>query len=112
MNYSEIDEFTKEFKKLRKKYPSLDEDFRNVKEIIRCYPKGRGEKHWNLLKKKESVFVYKIRVRCRSLRSTEIRIIYQFVEIVNKVNFIEIYYKGDKSNEDRKRYERIFNESI
>lgn len=112
MEFSELDEFAKEFKRLRKKHPSFDEDFRNVKEIIECYPKGRGEKHWNLLKRKEPVFIYKIRMRCRSLQSTEIRIIYLYNETKSKITFIEVYYKGEKENEDRERYDSVFRDSI
>jgi len=44
---------------------------------------------------------------CRSLKGkgvkSGIRVIYAYFSESNKVVFIEIYYKGDKDNEDRER---------
>jgi len=46
---------------------------------------------------------------CRSLKGkgaqTGIRVIYAYSEEADRIELIEIYYKGDKENEDR---ERIF----
>ncbi|MEA2104843.1 MAG: hypothetical protein U9P79_09430 [Candidatus Cloacimonadota bacterium] len=52
--------------------------------------------------------IYKARkFACRSLKGTGsrsgIRIIYAYYEKEDKIEFIEIYYKGDKDNEDRER---------
>ena len=44
---------------------------------------------------------------CRSLKGkgvqSGIRVIYAYFEKEDKIELIEIYYKGDKENEDRER---------
>ncbi len=52
--------------------------------------------------------IYKARkFTCRSLKGTGsrsgIRIIYAYFDKEDKIEFIEIYFKGDKENEDRER---------
>lgn len=46
---------------------------------------------------------------CKALKGkgvqSGIRIIYAYFEVEDKIEFVEMYYKGDKENEDR---ERIF----
>ena len=57
--------------------------------------------------------IYKARkFACRFLKGTGsrsgIRIIYAYYPDLDKIEFIEIYYKGDKENEDRERIERKY----
>jgi len=40
---------------------------------------------------------------CRALRRRALRVIYAYFEQEQRIEFIEIYFKGDKENEDRKR---------
>ena len=56
----------------------------------------------------EVLNIYKAKkFACRSLKGrgvqSGIRIIYAYFEEKDKIELIEIYYKGDKVNEDRKR---------
>ena len=48
---------------------------------------------------------------CRSLKGTGvqsgIRVIYAYFDETDEIQLIEIYYKGDKKNEDRKRIARL-----
>ncbi len=57
--------------------------------------------------------IYKARkFACRSLKgkgsASGIRVIYAYFEDKDCVEFIEIYYKGDKENEDRERILRHY----
>ncbi|MFC1624082.1 hypothetical protein ACFL28_02005 [Candidatus Omnitrophota bacterium] len=57
--------------------------------------------------------IYKARkFACRSLKgkgsASGIRVIYAYFEDKDSVEFIEIYYKGDKENEDRERILRHY----
>jgi hypothetical protein len=57
--------------------------------------------------------IYKARkFACRSLKgkgsASGIRVIYAYFEDEDCVEFIEIYYKGDKENEDRERILRHY----
>jgi len=48
-----------------------------------------------------------VKFTCRSLKGkgvqSGIRIIYAYFEEQDKIELVEIYYKGDKENEDRQR---------
>lgn len=109
MQFVEYPEFTKEFKKLKKRYISLDNDLENLIDVIKKFPLGNGARHWNILKKGEGFSILKTRMRCLTLQSTELRMVYLFDEISKDFVLIEIYYKGDKENEDKARVENIFN---
>jgi len=57
--------------------------------------------------------IYKARkFACKSLKGTGsrsgIRIIYAYYEKDDIIEFIEIYYKGDKENEDRERIKKYY----
>ena len=75
-HFSRTSEFEREFSKLSKKYRSLSEDL---------------------------IKIVKTRLACKSLRNRSIRIIYAYKESTVTFVYIEIYFKGDKENEDRER---------
>lgn len=103
MEFSELPEFLHDLKRLKKKYSSLDEDISLLKEVLRRFPQGRGEKHWNCLHREEKISVFKTRLACRYLRADKMRVIYAQHSEQAKIVFIELYYKGEKENEDRER---------
>jgi len=102
------EKFQKEFKKLSKKYRSLDEDLTLVIKFIKESPLGDGSIHWNTLKKHEKKVIMKKRLICRSLRSASFRIIYYYDGENIELEFIELYFKGSKKAEDQKRIEEIW----
>ena len=108
MKITESDAFKKEFKRLSKKYRTLEKDFEVLKSTILVEPKGDGSKHWNLLKQDGDKSVFKIRMMCRALRSSSFRVVYVFGGSSIEVLFIEIYFKGDKENEDWERIAQYF----
>ena len=107
-----LDEFKKDFKKLFKKFRTLDEDLsafianqlklthkKNIdnKGVVRISDIGI-----------EHPAIYKARkFACKALKgkgaASGIRVIYSYYEQEDIIEFIEIYYKGDKVNEDRDR---------
>jgi len=107
MEFSETNEYTKAFKRLYKKYKTLDTDIANIKEIICCYPKGAGARHWNLLSSIESCHVYKTRLMCRAVKGSGFRLVYLYDEDADTFVLIEIYYKGDQENETKALYTEI-----
>jgi len=52
------------------------------------------------------------KIACRSLKGkgvkSGIRVIYAYFESDDRIELIEIYYKGDKENEDRERIIRNY----
>lgn len=103
MKVVELSGFLRDIKHLSKKYPSLSRDFEELKIVLLQYPRGRGEKHWNRIYESDIVAIYKTRLVCASLRSDSLRLIYSYLPTEERIDFIEIYFKGDKENEDRKR---------
>lgn len=102
MNFNELPQFTKEFKQLSKKYRSLPDDLNEFKKIVTALPIGVG-KHFNVVTQNDLVKVIKARFFCRYLKGSSLRVIYSYVKEENIIEFIEIYFKGDKANEDHER---------
>lgn len=118
INYGETPEFQKDFKRLLKRYRSLNDDLQLVKiAAIELY---HLQKKDNLCVFPiqgfctERIQIFKIRkFTCKALKGrgskSGIRIIYAFHCDDLKINFIEIYFKGDKGekkNEDRNRIKK------
>jgi mRNA-degrading endonuclease YafQ of YafQ-DinJ toxin-antitoxin module len=105
-------EFDRDFKKLTKKFRTLDEDLSTFivnqlklthklnidnKGVVRISDLGIDYPH-----------IYKAKkFSCKSLKgkgaASGIRVIYAHFEKEDIIEFVEIYYKGNKENEDRER---------
>jgi len=113
----ELSEFRKDFKKLSKKFSTLHEDLETfIHTQLNLYHKlhidNRGVMPIsNLGIEKPRIYKAK-KFACKSLKDkgvhSGIRIIYGYYENEDIIEFIEIYYKGDKDNEDRKRILRYY----
>jgi len=55
MNFDALDEFTRAFKKLERKYRSLSEDLEEFKDILKLSPEGTGSKFSVLHRSDEAV---------------------------------------------------------
>ena len=115
ISYGQTREFQKDFKKLLKKYRSLEKDLELVK--IAAIELFHLKKINNLSVFPipgfctEEILVCKIKkFACRALKGrgskSDIRVIYAFHIKTRCVNFIEIYFKADQKNEDRERIKR------
>lgn len=101
-NFNALAEFDKEFKRLFKKYKTLDDDFEKFKKVLLTTPTGVG-KNFVIIHSSSIIKIVKARMACRALRDRSLRIIYAYHVAASKVEFIEIYFKGEKENEDRDR---------
>jgi len=119
MNFKHTSEFNKDFKRLSKKYRTLDNDLNEFKKILNKFPKGIG-KHFNILTETDSVCIIKARFFCQSLKKKDLKIIYAYIENQQRIEmigfeFIEIYFKGNKKNEDKariKKYNKLYQSLI
>lgn len=100
--FSQLPEFEKELKKLSKKYPSLISDVEDIKSVLLSSPTGIG-KNFIIIKTTEEVKIIKVRIHCESLRARTIRLIYAYHKNRIEFMYIELYFKGDKENENRER---------
>ena len=103
MTFAEQSDFKHEYARLRKRFLSLDDDFAKFKKVLSVLPRGTGGKHWNTLHYSEQVSVFKTRLACAYLRKSSLRIVYAYMPAEPRIEFLEIYYKGDEKNEDRNR---------
>jgi hypothetical protein len=103
MDFTELPEFQRDLKKLKKKFKSLGDDVERLRKILRERPDGIPGKHWNCITKTETMAVYKVRLACASLHEKKIRIIYAYTKEQTRISFIELYFKGGKENEDKAR---------
>lgn len=112
MHISHTDEFEKDLKKLQKKYQSITQDFEILKTVIIGNPTGEdASKHWNEISgisgKDQNIKFFKVRMMCRSLRGSDFRVIYLYNGDSIELLFIEVYFKGSKTIEDRTRLQDI-----
>lgn len=105
-------EFEKNFKKLAKKFRTLDEDLNAfiASQLKLTHKKNIDNKGVVRISSLgiEHPRIYKARkFACKALKgkgaASGIRIIYAYYEQDDIIEFIEIYYKGNKDNEDRER---------
>ena len=102
MNFDELPEFQKELKPLAKKYKSLPDDLQEFCNVVSAVPLGNS-KHFNVITQTEVLCIVKARLFCRYLKGSSLRIVYSYFEQKQRIEFIELYFKGDKENEDSDR---------
>lgn len=100
--FIQLPEFEKELKKLSKKYPTIESDIEDIKQVLLTCPTGIG-KNFIIIRSKENTKIVKVKIHCESLRSRSIRLIYSYKEDKIEFLYLEVYFKGDKENEDRIR---------
>lgn len=108
MNFDELPEFQKERKRLARKYRSLSEDLQEFQNVVSVVPLGNS-KHFAVIAQNETVRIVKARLFCRYLKGSSLRVIYSYFEQKQRIEFIEIYYKGNQENEDRERVRAYVN---
>lgn len=102
MNFDELPEFQKERKRLARKYRSLSEDLQEFQNVVSAVPLGNS-KHFAVIARNETLHVVKARLFCRYLKGSSLRVIYSYFEQERRIEFIEIYDKGEQKNENRGR---------
>ena len=102
MNFDKLPEFQKELKRLGKKYKSLSNDLKEFCNVVSAVPLGNS-KHFNITTQTEILYIVKARLFCKYLKGSSLRIIYSYFEQEQRIEFIEVYFKGDKKNENSQR---------
>lgn len=102
ISFNELPEFRKEYKWLGKKYKSLTNDLQEFRSVVSVVPLGNS-KHFNIITQNEALYIIKARLFCRYLKGSSLRVIYAYFEQEQRIEFIELYFKGKKENEDHGR---------
>ncbi len=108
MNFETHPQFKRDFKKLFKKYRSLDKDLETFKKVLEIVPLSKS-KNCNILTQKDKKYVVKARFFCKYLKGDSLRIIYAYFEQEKKIVFVEIYHKSVKEREDAGRTNDLLN---
>ncbi len=113
MIYEEIRRFSRDLKKLKKKFPSLPEDLEINKQYrISLFHENQGDRKSiveirGVGNTSELRFFKVRRFQCKSLKGrgsrSGIRVIYAYLPKESRIIFIEIYFKSDQENERRER---------
>lgn len=105
IQFEELSIFQKEFKKLKKRYKSLLKDLKEFQKILSVSPLG-NTKHFSVIQQTNVLYIIKARFFCRYLKGSSLRIVYAYFQKGGKIQFIELYYKGNKENEDTLRIKK------
>lgn len=112
IEYGALDLFRKDLKRLLKKFRTLEEDLRVAKRDAIEFYHLRGLNNGSVFEMpgfcSPEVKVCKVKkFTCKSLRGrgskSGIRLIYAFHNSSRQAELIEIYFKGEKKNEDQER---------
>ncbi|MEA3500930.1 MAG: hypothetical protein U9R41_07935 [Candidatus Marinimicrobia bacterium] len=113
-----LPEFEKDFKKLLKKFRTLDDDLNNfIKTQLNLYHKLKVDNRGIFQIDNIDIScpqIYKTKkFACKSLKGrgvkSGIRIIYAYYKNEDILEFIEIYFKGKQTNENRNRIIKYYN---
>jgi hypothetical protein len=113
MEFGAIEEFKKDLKKLSKRFITLSDDLEILKRVLTVSPGERPPFSYRIDGLGINTCIIKIRkIACKSLKGrgaeSGLRIVYAHFKTEEKIIFIELYFKGDKENEDRERIQRNF----
>ena len=112
-----LPEFETDLRKLLKRFKTLEDDLKIfIEKQLNLYHKLKIDNKGIFQIKGFPIESPKIskakKFTCRSLKGkgvqSGIRVIYAYFEKEDKIELIEIYYKGDKENEERERILRYY----
>lgn len=118
ITYKQTEDFRKDLKQLLKKFPTLVQDIEVTKSFaIEMYHLKNIDKRSifpipNFCSEKIKICKLK-KFACKALKGrgikSGIRIIYAYHILDDTAEFIEIYFKGEKENEDKERIKEYLN---
>ena len=112
-----LPEFEKDFKKLIKRFRTLEDDLNTfIKTELNLYHKlsidNKGIFQIPGVPFDDPKIFKAKKFACRSLKGkgvqSGIRVIYSYSEKIDRIELIEIYYKGDKQNEEKGRFSKYY----
>ena len=115
MKFEQLDEFEKDLKRLRKKYRSLEDDLDIIKKVLAVFPHARPPFSFRMDGFGGSIQLIKVRkIACMSMKgkgvNSGLRMIYDWRSLENRITLIELYFKGEKENEDSERIRRFYSQ--
>ena len=108
MKFDEFEEYKKDFRGLLKKYRTLNDDIKVVKQVLEVMPNERPPFSFRIDNLGIEPCVIKVKkIACKALKgrgvNSGLRLVYAHFPADQRIVFIELYHKNDKENEDRQR---------
>jgi len=116
-----LPEFEDDIKKLGKKFRTIEDDLRIfIEKQLYLYHKlkvdNKGIFQITGLSIDDPKLYKAKKFACRSLKTkgvqSGIRVIYAYFEEKDSIDLVEIYYKGDKENEDKPRILKYYKQGV
>jgi mRNA-degrading endonuclease RelE of RelBE toxin-antitoxin system len=109
MLFSFLPEFDRDLKKLKKRFRTLDDDLEVLKKVLEVNPDALPPLSFRISGTGTAAPVIKVKkFSCKALKgsgaNSGIRVIYAYYQERQEIKFVEIYFKGDKENEDKGRF--------
>lgn len=113
MRFEELAVFKKDIKNLLKKYRTLHDDIKIVKQVLEVYPDERPPFSYRIDNLGIETCVIKVKkIACKALKgrgvNSGLRLVYAHFPKDERIVFVELYHKNDKDIEDRLRIIRHF----
>jgi len=113
MKFDELAGYKKDFKDLLKKYRTLNDDIKVVKQVLEFMPDARPPFSFRIDNLGIETCVIKVKkIACKSLKgrgvNSGLRLIYAHFPDEQQIVFVELYHKNDKESEDRERILHYF----
>ncbi len=111
--FEELAEYKKDFKRLNKKYKTLDADMAELQKVLTVLPDDDAPFSFRINGLGIETCVIKVKkIACRALKNkgvnSGLRLIYAWFETEARIVFVELYHKNEKENEDRERILKYF----
>jgi len=113
MKFDELEEYKKDLKGLLKKYRTLNDDIKVVKQVLEVMPNERPPFSFRIDNLGIETCVIKVKkIACKALKgrgvNSGLRLVYAYFPADQRIVFIELYHKNDKESEDRERILKNF----
>jgi mRNA-degrading endonuclease RelE of RelBE toxin-antitoxin system len=113
MKIETLTDYNKDFKRLFRKYPTLNDDIEYVKHVLTVRPDARPPFSFRIGGLGVSTCAIKIKkIASDSFKGKGVnsgfRLVYAYFKEEERIVFIELYHKNEKENEDRERILKNF----
>lgn len=112
MIFEHTDGFCKDLKALGKRFRSLPNDLDSFCRVLSVGRPDPRLKHTAMLAQVNGVSIWKMRFFCKYLKGSSLRVVFAYFEDGSRVDFLEMYFRGDKDNEDAFRYEEYLKQAV
>lgn len=109
MKFIETPPFKKNVKELTKRFRTLPLAIEVRKNVLTATPIHYLAQAISGLGNEIPLPVYKLKFSCANLAGNRLRLIYTYDAPNETITFIEVYFKGDKENEDQNLITQFFN---